>query len=317
MDWKNITHRLFGPRATTSRFRVPSLALEVEKGFAVGARLDRASRRIKRIGVRPVAPDNLPLGPQPLNQEQAAELQESFCGLASELGGSGGRLGVLLPDGAVRVTLLKFEALPDSLRESDALIRWRLKDYLPYPSQEARVSYDVLRNGSGPVEVLAMAARASVVAEYEAALERLNGQLTLVLPATAALLPLLPSAGQGQLLLHASGGGLTTVALAGGRVVLWRYEVVESEDGFRATAAAEVARVLARAHDHLNIEVQSVWVYARPPAPEDLATSVQAAIGREVSSLSCPQPYLAALRADEKEPFERYGMPFAGLIANG
>jgi hypothetical protein len=317
MNWKELSNRLLRRNPARLRFQLPAFVVEAEPEFVAGAHLDRSSRKIKRIGVRELVPGNLRPTAIQSNFERPAELEQAFGEMAGDLGGAGGALGLLLPDAVVRVTLLSFETLPDSNVESDALIRWRLKSLLPYGVEESRVSYEVFRNGTGPVEVLVMVARASVVAEYEAALSRLNGQLALILPATAALLPLLPSTGGGSLLIHASGAGLTTVVVAGQRVLLWRHETADSQDAIRASAAAEAARALASASDRLKIEIQRIWVCARPSAPDDLAHSVAHATSQEVATLSCPAGFTSALSPEGRILFDRFGMPFAGLVANG
>ncbi len=317
MDWKSLSNRMFSHRPAKLRFQLPAIVLEDAPGFVAGARLDRPSRKIKRISVRELPPGSPLPDSHASHHERTAELQKTLAEVANELGGTGGAVGLLVPDSLVRVALLNFETLPDNGRESDALIRWRLKNLLPYPPEEARLSYEMFRNGSGAVEVMVMAARSSHLADYEAAVEGLSGQLTLLLPSTAALLPLLPSDEGGDLLIHASGDGLTTVIVAGQRIVLWRHEVAESEDAVRASAVGEAARAVASASDRLKVEIQRVWVCARPPAPEDLGTRIAAAISREVTPLSCPPHYASALLPEGKAQLGRFAMPFAGLVANG
>ncbi len=315
MDWKDIPRRFFDRRSAPRRTTLPALAFEVGASFVAGARLDRSSRRIKHIGIRQLPSNALPAGPPP-HQDRLAGIRNSFAELASELGGAGGPLGLLLPDGMVRVASLTFETLPSSARESDALIRWRLKDLLPYPPNEARISYEIVRNGAGPIEVVAMAARSSVLAEYESVMEPLNGQLTLLLPVTAALLPLLPPATSAELLLHISGAGLTTVMVAGDRLLLWRHEPVDAVDQLPQAATDEMVRVLASAQDRLKVEVRRAWLYAGPLSEEAWVERLRETTDLEMNDLPCPPGYAAALPPDEQDLLTPYGMPFAGLIAN-
>ena len=81
-------------------------------------------------------------------------------------------MGLLIPDVAVRVALLQFETLPDDHREAETLVLWRMREYLPYAPEEARLSYQVLGKQPGSVEILGVAVRGSVLAEYEAAIGR-------------------------------------------------------------------------------------------------------------------------------------------------
>src|SRR5208282_1943209 len=95
--------------------------------------------------------------------------------------------------------------------------------------EEARLTFQVVGNQPGALEVLGVAARGSVLAEYEAAMERLNGGPVLVLPASVALLPLLPEDDSGQLLLHLCPGSLTAVVVASNRVRYWRTRPLEGD----------------------------------------------------------------------------------------
>src|SRR5262249_32063515 len=145
--------------------------------------------------------------------------------------------------------------------------RWRMKDTLPFPLEEARVSHQVVVRDGERIEVLAVAAKASVLAEYERALEKVCGGPALVLPATLALLPLLPETqGAGHLLVHLCSGSITSAVTAGNRLRLWRTRQLgrlESSELCRQ-AQAEAARVMASCRDHLKVEISRVWLCARP-----------------------------------------------------
>lgn len=81
------------------------------------------------------------------------------------------RIAVLLPDSAVRTTVLHLEQLPVRRDERDALIRWRLSQEQLFPLSGAKVSYQALHDragGKGPAyTVLTVAVQESVLKEYE------------------------------------------------------------------------------------------------------------------------------------------------------
>ena len=60
---------------------------------------------------------------------------------------------------------------------------WRMREYLPYPPEDARLSYQVMAKQPASVEILGVAVRNSVLAEYETAMAGINGGPALVLPA--------------------------------------------------------------------------------------------------------------------------------------
>jgi hypothetical protein len=234
------------------------------------------------------------------------------------VGNGGGRLGILLPDPSVRVAILRFETLPHHREEAEALVRWKIGGILPFPPEEARVSYQLLSRGDQSVELLAMALRNSVAAEYEAAFENVNAGPVLVLPATAALLPLLPGGNQGsQVLVHVCSGSVTTVVMVGDVIGFWRNRLLEPN---RAEAdeevVCEIARVVATCRDHLRSEIEDLYVYVRPPTSSSLDKEIGEATGRRVQLLTSPASHAATLPPAEKKILEGFGMTVAGLLEN-
>jgi type IV pilus assembly protein PilM len=93
----------------------------------------------------------------------------------------------VLPDAAVRVVLLDFEALQDKRPEAEAVVRFRLKKSLPFDVERARVSYHVQPASTG-IKVIAAVALASVVEEYESAFRSAGYNPGVVLPSMLAAL---------------------------------------------------------------------------------------------------------------------------------
>jgi len=318
MSWQSWKKRLgLEEQARPAHFRVPVVALEFEPGFVAGARLDAAARRVERVGVRELEAGALVPSPHKPNVTNEAALRRTIAEVTGLVGHGSERLGLLIPDVSVRVALLQFETLPENWREAEALVRWRMREFLSFAPEEARVSYQVLLKQPGLVEILGLAVRSSVLAEYETALEGSNGGPVLVLPASVALLPLLPEDSAGQLLMHRCPGSLTTIVVALNRVRYWRTRALEdgaAEGG--EEIAREAARVLATCQDHLNLSVQNVWFCARPPETAEMKEALAKALGREIRALPGTQALATAMPAAEREVFQHFGLPFAGLVAN-
>ena len=318
MSWQSWKKRLgLEEQARPAHFRVPVVALEFEPGFVAGARLDAAARRVERVGVRELEAGALAPSPHKPNVTNEAALRRTIAEVTGLVGHGSERLGLLIPDVSVRVALLQFETLPENWREAEALVRWRMREFLSFAPEEARVSYQVLLKQPGLVEILGLAVRSSVLAEYEAALEGSNGGPVLVLPASVALLPLLPEDSAGQLLMHRCPGSLTTIVVALNRVRYWRTRALEdgaAEGG--EEISREAARVLATCQDHLNLSVQNVWFCARPPETAEMKEALAKALGREIRPLPGTQAPATAMPPAEREVFQHFGLPFAGLAAN-
>lgn len=318
MSWDKVKAKLLPAHGQrTGVFVTPSVVFDIQAGFVAGARLDRSSRQVRRMAVRKLedgALAPLPNRPNLANQEVVRRVVRE---VAESIGGSG-RLGILLPDSAARVAILQFETLPGRREEVDALVRWKMSGILPFPAEEARVSFQTLSERPKAIELLAIALRNSVAVEYESVFEDVGGSPTMILPATIALLPLLPARAAGShILMHVCSGSMTTVVMADDRIRYWRSHPAEpgtaEGDG---EVVRELARVVATCRDHLETEVSDLWVYVRPPATRLLDEDIWKATGQRVHLLTGATSHAGVLPPGEKEMFERFGAPFAGLLEN-
>jgi hypothetical protein len=318
MDWKSWKKRLGMERhAHTGHFVAPAFVLDLEPGFVVAARLNTSRRQVQSVGVRELPPGALVPSPNKPNVVDSAAVHRVIAEVSESVGNAGGRLGLLIPDVAVRVALLQFETLPEDQGEAETLVLWRMREFLPYAPEEARLSYQVLVKQPGAMEVLGVAVRGSVLAEYETALQGINSGPGLVLPATVALLPLLPEDEGGQLLLHLCPGVLTAVVMASNYVRYWRTRPLEGDAANNAEEVArEAARVLATCQDNLHVQVQNVWYCARPPADPAVEEALATALGRELLPLPMDVAASAGLPSGQREIYDHLGIPFAGLVAN-
>jgi hypothetical protein len=319
MNWETLKAKLLPKRGErTGSFLLPSVVIEMQPGFVAGARFDKSSRQVCRVAVRQLESGALEALPNRPNMAKQEVVRRAVGEVLEAVGNDSGRLGVLLPDPSVRVAILRFETLPDNRVEAEELVRWKMGSFLPFPPEEARVSYQVLSQGEQSVELLAMALRNSVVADYEAAFETVRAGPALILPATAALLPLLPagSAG-GQALVHVCSGSITTVVTVGENLRFWRNRVMEPPtaegDG---EVVREIARVVATCRDHLKTELDDVWVCTRPPSKHWMEKEVGEAAGRRVQRLTHLASHAGALPPAEEQIMETFGMTFAGLLEN-
>lgn len=133
----------------------------------------------------------------------------------------GADLTVVIPDGAVRVLLLDFDALPGKLTEALPIVRFRLKKLVPFDADEAMISFQVMSSSKAGVRVLAATLPRDVLSEYETAVWEAGYEAGAVLPSTLALLPLAPGQGS-SLLVNGSSAGITTAIVNDGVLLLHR-----------------------------------------------------------------------------------------------
>lgn len=301
----------------TASFSVPPVIFELQRDFVLGSRLGgsgRGARRVAAVAARSLEDAALEPHLHHANVANMDSVRAAVSGVAAVVANGANRFGLIVPDAAVRVAVFKFETLPESVREAEALVLWRMRSGLPFPTQEARITYQVLSRDESGVEVLAVAGRHTVLTEYESTLEPVNGGPALVLPATACLLPLVPEEIFGQLLVHLCSGSMTSVLVAGRRLGLWRTREVGKVGELGAEVAAEAARTMASAVDHLGVSVERVWLCVRPPTQEDLFAALSRATSCEVRPLEISEPLGAALSPEARLTYLHFGAPLAGLV---
>jgi type IV pilus assembly protein PilM len=142
----------------------------------IGAHHVSAARLEARGGGRPVVAAHVsePLPPGALVPSLTAHNVQDRAAVASVVGrvlegiGRPRRVGLVLPDAAARVSLLKFEQVPARTQDLDQLIHWQVRKAAPFPIDEAQVSYVRASSAGDGHEFLVVMARRPVVDEYEA-----------------------------------------------------------------------------------------------------------------------------------------------------
>jgi type IV pilus assembly protein PilM len=204
-------------------------------------------------------------------------------------------LTLVIPDSAVRVLLLDFEALPGRESEALPLVRFRLKKLLPFDSDEAMVTYQIMSTSKGVVRVLAAAIPRDVLSEYETAVREAGFEPGCVLPSTLACLAAVDDA-QPALLVNANSLGVTAAIVRGGVLLLHRSVDLQEHSVATATPVAGVSSLPL-----VNVEETAEEWAAQEPLPEHGRnpyadqvtdeTAVQAV--DSITAMKVPEVYLA------------------------
>ncbi|MES2391070.1 MAG: hypothetical protein V4555_05485, partial [Acidobacteriota bacterium] len=183
-------------------------------------------------------------------------------------------ISIILPDAAVRVLLLDFDALSSKITEALPIIRFRLKKLLPFDADEAMLSFQVMSSGKSGVRVLAVAVPRDVLSEYETVAREAGFEPGAVLPSTLAALAALDD-DSSALLVNANPLGVTTAIVRSGIVLL--HLSVDLQQSAQPTAAPSALYDLPL----VNVEdTASEWA-AQEPEPEH---------GRNPYAVSEPAP---------------------------
>lgn len=140
------------------------------------------------------------------------------------------RVSLVVPDSAAKVSILHFESAPARRGDLEKLIRWKLRDAVPFGLDEAQVAWDATAPHAAGGDFVAVVMRRDVVEEYEAVALAAGVQPGVVAPASFGLLSLLhsgayPTAGAGdRLLVHAAAGYNTAAIVRDGNLVSYRSQ---------------------------------------------------------------------------------------------
>ncbi|MGE5325376.1 MAG: type IV pilus biogenesis protein PilM [Actinomycetota bacterium] len=165
----------------------PRIACEITLDRVIAARASDRLPRIEMFTSRQLPAGTVAPGlggPNVLNGEA---LRTAIKGALGAVSGNLRDVIVIVPDAAIRVLLLDFEALPGKPAEIEAVIRFRLKKSLPFDVDQAAVSYELKRGADG-VRVVAAVSPRSIIEEYESAIRDSGYAPGVVLPSSLAAL---------------------------------------------------------------------------------------------------------------------------------
>ena len=101
------------------------------------------------------------------------------------------RLALVVPDAVAKVSLIRFEKVPTSGHDLEALIRWQMRKSVPFRVDEAQVTWAEGQSlEAGGREFVVAVARRDIVAQYEKVVSRGGSHVGLVDLATFNLVNL-------------------------------------------------------------------------------------------------------------------------------
>jgi len=251
------------PKASGIR---PRVACEIMPQGVVAARSVDAATPLAAVAKVALAEGAVAPSLKPGNIVDRVAVTAAIRGALEQIGeranARDANLTLVIPDSAVRVLLLDFEALPSRESEALPLVRFRLKKLLPFDADEAMVTYQTMSTSKGVVRVLAVAIPRDVLSEYETAAREAGFEPGCVLPSTLACLAAVDDA-EPALLVNANPNGVTAAIVRGGVLLLHRSVDLQEHSVTTATPLAGVMSLpLVDVH-----ETAGEWA-AQEPLPE-------------------------------------------------
>jgi type IV pilus assembly protein PilM len=151
------------------------------------------------------------------------------------VGVSRGRVALVIPDGAAKVSLIRFEKVPAKADDLAQLVRWQVRKSVPFPIEQSQVSWTPGVTDATGTDYVVTVARQDIVQDYEQAVAASGVQVGLVDLATFNLVNLLlvrdtdATAAGDWLLVHVTPDASTMVIVRDGALLLFRHRSIEGE----------------------------------------------------------------------------------------
>jgi type IV pilus assembly protein PilM len=256
--WRSITYLVSDPP--------PSYVFELsEAGVAFSANGQQ--------GFAEFAPGTLvasPLEDNLLKADAASSTLQRITGTS----GKKRPAAVILPDHAVRVTLLDFDTFPASLEEQKALVRFRIKKTIPFDVDSAQVIHWVQpgTGGKKKAEVVAVVAVLDILARYEALFRSAGYHPGEVTASSLAALELCHEQGM-VVIARLTGRILTVMAVLDGILKLFRCLTLD--EGTDEELLGVLQPTFAYVEDELGQNVSKLLTCGFARVPEGLSVPAE------------------------------------------
>src|SRR5690348_11614723 len=180
-DQQSNLHRDFQISMAIRRQAKPRLACEITSQNVIAARAKGDAKGLDVHTLRRLDGNMIRPALTPGNVSNPAALGQAVESALSAVGGRKRDVILVLPDAAVRVLLMDFDALPDKFAEAEPIVRFRLRKSVPFDADQAALSFQIYRKQSA-VKVLAAITPREVLSEYESPFRTAGYEPGIVLP---------------------------------------------------------------------------------------------------------------------------------------
>jgi type IV pilus assembly protein PilM len=274
----------------------PDVAIEIDATHVAAARVSGHDAAAANSVSEPLPPGAVVPSLSATNFADSGVVSQAVSQVLARLGGRAGRVALVMPDTAAKVSLIRFETVPASNADLAELVRWQIRKSAPFPIEQAVVSFTPGgKAADGSQEYVVTMARAEIVAEYERVCARAGAHAGLVDIATSSIINGVlagPSEPAGDwLLVHATATYTTLAVLRSEDLIFFRNKEHDSE----GTLADVVHQTAMYYEDRLKGAGFSRVLLAGGAVRSGDAVRRSLEQRLDVHIESVPQPELAAL----------------------
>ncbi|HEY1902612.1 MAG TPA: hypothetical protein VGG56_09295 [Terracidiphilus sp.] len=246
----------------------PPAAAEITPAGVMAAALPAAGQPLV-YAFQPLAPGSLVPGIGEPNMRAPEAVAEAIHATLDQVSPRSRAVTVIIPDTAVRVFVLDFDALPGKPAEAFPVLRFRLRKMVPFDVEHAGLSYQVLMEKKDECKVLAAVLPGPVLAEYETAVRAAGYEPGAVLPSSLAALAAVDSL-EAVLVANLSPFALTTCISTGDDLLLYRTLDLPEDPGLRLGEVRRgVAVAAAYYEDKLGAPPTRIYFAGQTGTDED------------------------------------------------
>jgi len=237
----------------------PVIACEISSERVIAARATRGHDSLEAFRSFSLPAGTVTPGLTSANISGPDALQQAISDALLDIAGRNRDVIAILPDAAVRVVLLDFDALPERPKEAESVVRFRLKKSLPFDVDKAAISYDTQATSAG-LRVIAAVTVSTVLQEYETAFRAAGYNPGMVVPSSLAALGTV-DASRPTMILKVDSGTITVAIVNREQLLLFRtLENVGHADISGERLAEDVYPSLVFFQDTYGVTVERVLV---------------------------------------------------------
>ena len=208
----------------------PSTAIEIAAGPVTPAQLSESggSRTVSAYATEVLGPSVVGASLNAPNVHDQPGLAGAIKSVLERLGTRARRVALVLPDTVAKVSLVRFEKVPQRVQDLEQLIRWQVRKAAPFRIEDAQVSWQggITPPGGGR-EYVVTVARRDIIEGYERACDAAGVHAGIVDIATPNVINAALATGDAPtdvdwLLVHVAPDYATLAVVRGADVVFFR-----------------------------------------------------------------------------------------------
>jgi type IV pilus assembly protein PilM len=215
-------------RALSSPGPPHAVEIAARRVTVVGIRQEGGKAVVSATATEPLAPGVMTPGLAHPNIRDAGAVGSALARALDRAGIRPKRVGLVIPDAAARVSIVRFDSVPPRARDLDELVRWQVGKGAPFRIEEGQLSYvPGAAVGAGGREFVAVLVRRDVIEEYEGICARVGLHAGLVDIASFNVVNAVLASGHGMddadwLLVHVTPEDITLAIVRSGDLIFFR-----------------------------------------------------------------------------------------------